>query len=229
MPAVTADTLTLPRLAPLAEPATDWRDVRRIVTAHRQLEGEGFVVRRPFPGMDLPLADPFLLLDHMGAFEYGPGEAKGAPWHPHRGFETVTYMLDGAFEHKDSSGGGGLLTDGATQWMTAGSGILHSELPPQEFVVNGGLFHGVQLWVNLPAAQKWAHPAVPGHRTGRRHAHLQRGWRRPGPGDRRRSGRLPRARRHLHADHLLARHGRRGWSAGPTLAAGIQRSRVRPV
>jgi quercetin 2,3-dioxygenase len=158
MPAVTADTLALPRLAPQAELATDWRDVRRIVTAHRQLEGEGFVVRRPFPGTDLPLADPFLLLDHMGAVEYGPGEAKGAPWHPHRGFETVTYMLDGAFEHKDSTGGGGLLTDGATQWMTAGSGILHSELPPQEFVVNGGLFHGVQLWVNLPAAQKWAHP-----------------------------------------------------------------------
>jgi hypothetical protein len=108
--------------------------------------------------MDLSLADPFLLLDHMGAVEYGPGEAKGAPWHPHRGFETVTYMLDGAFEHKDSTGGGGLLTDGATQWMTAGSGILHSELPPQEFVAKGGLFHGVQLWVNLPRSHKWAPP-----------------------------------------------------------------------
>jgi hypothetical protein len=108
--------------------------------------------------MDLSLADPFLLLDHMGAVEYGPGEAKGAPWHPHRGFETVTYMLDGAFEHKDSTGGGGLLTDGATQWMTAGSGILHSELPPQEFVAKGGRFHGVQLWVNLPRSHKWAPP-----------------------------------------------------------------------
>jgi quercetin 2,3-dioxygenase len=94
----------------------------------------------------------------MGAVEYGPGEAKGAPWHPHRGFETVTYMLDGAFEHKDSTGGGGLLTDGTTQWMTAGAGILHSELPPQEFVAKGGLFHGVQLWVNLPKALKWTPP-----------------------------------------------------------------------
>ncbi|MBD0292307.1 MAG: pirin family protein [Jiangellaceae bacterium] len=154
MPALSADTLTLPRLAAFAT-RTDWRSVQKIVTAHRQLEGEGFVVRRPFPSPELSLADPFLLLDHMGAVEYGPGEAKGAPWHPHRGFETVTYMLDGAFEHKDSTGGGGLLTDGATQWMTAGAGILHSELPPQEFVDKGGLFHGVQLWVNLPASRKW--------------------------------------------------------------------------
>ncbi len=157
MPAVTADTLTLPRLHRPA-PEVPRRGVAKIVTAHRQLEGEGFVVRRPFPGMDLSLADPFLLLDHMGAVEYGPGEAKGAPWHPHRGFETVTYMLDGTFEHKDSTGGGGLLTEGATQWMTAGSGILHSELPPQEFVAKGGLFHGVQLWVNLPRALKWTPP-----------------------------------------------------------------------
>ena len=157
MPAVTADTLTLPRLATVPA-STDWRAVGKVVTAHRQLEGEGFVVRRPFPGMDLALADPFLLLDHMGAVEYGPGEAKGAPWHPHRGFETVTYMLDGAFEHKDSTGGGGLLTDGTTQWMTAGAGILHSELPPQEFIAKGGLFHGVQLWVNLPKSLKWTPP-----------------------------------------------------------------------
>src|SRR6266542_1155424 len=149
MPAVTADPLTLPRLTRPSE----------VGTARRQVEGEGFVVRRPFPGMDLALADPFLLLDHMGAVEYGPGEAKGAPWHPHRGFETVTYMIDGAFEHEDSTGGGGLITDGATQWMTAGAGILHSELPPQEMVAKGGLFHGVQLWVNLPAAQKWTPPA----------------------------------------------------------------------
>ena len=157
MPAVTADTLSLPRLPrPAAEIRR--RGVAKVVTAHRQLEGEGFEVRRPFPGMDLSLADPFLLLDHMGAVEYGPGEAKGAPWHPHRGFETVTYMLDGTFEHKDSTGGGGLLSDGATQWMTAGSGILHSELPPQEFVARGGTFHGVQLWVNLPRSHKWTPP-----------------------------------------------------------------------
>jgi quercetin 2,3-dioxygenase len=157
MPAVTADTLTLPRLPELPE-AANWRPVRKVVQAHKFLEGEGFQVRRPFPGVDLPLADPFLLLDHMGAVEYGPGEAKGAPWHPHRGFETVTYMIDGAFEHRDSTGGGGLITDGSTQWMTAGSGVLHSELPPQDLVTNGGLFHGVQLWVNLPRAAKWTPP-----------------------------------------------------------------------
>ncbi len=159
MPAVNADPLTLPRLARPTEVGTAWRGVHRIVTARRQVEGEGFMVRRPFPGMDLGLADPFLLLDQMGAVQYAPGEAKGAPWHPHRGFETVTYMIDGAFEHEDSTGGGGLITDGATQWMTAGAGILHSELPPQEMVAQGGLFHGVQLWVNLPAAQKWVPPA----------------------------------------------------------------------
>ncbi len=158
MPAVTADTLTLPRLRALPAEATAWREPIQVVTAHRQLEGEGFQVRRPFPGAHLALADPFLLLDHMGAVEYAPGEAKGAPWHPHRGFETVTYMIDGAFEHTDSTGGGGLLTDGSTQWMTAGSGVMHSELPPESLVRSGGLFHGVQLWVNLPAAQKWTPP-----------------------------------------------------------------------
>jgi redox-sensitive bicupin YhaK (pirin superfamily) len=155
MPAITADTFTLPRVSPPTGPYVDWRPVAKTVTAHRRREGEGFEVRRPFPGVDLPLADPFLLLDHLGAVEYGPGEAKGAPWHPHRGFETVTYMLDGAFEHTDSTGGGGLITEGATQWMTAGAGVLHSELPPQDFVARGGLFHGVQLWVNLPKSLKW--------------------------------------------------------------------------
>ncbi|MBB5956124.1 hypothetical protein FHS29_002710 [Saccharothrix tamanrassetensis] len=158
MPAVTADTLTLPRLPELPEAATAWRPVGKVVQARKSFEGEGFQVRRPFPGVDLALADPFLLLDHMGAVEYGPGEAKGAPWHPHRGFETVTYMIDGAFEHQDSTGGGGLIKDGATQWMTAGSGVLHSELPPQDLVAKGGLFHGVQLWVNLPKAAKWTAP-----------------------------------------------------------------------
>lgn len=158
MPAVTADTLALPRLPTLPEKETVWRPVAQVVTAHRQLEGEGFVVRRPFPGPVLALADPFLLLDHMGAVEYAPGEAKGTPWHPHRGFETVTYMIDGAFEHQDTTGGGGLITDGATQWMTAGAGIQHIETPPERLVVAGGLFHGVQLWVNLPAAKKWISP-----------------------------------------------------------------------
>ncbi|SDN07904.1 pirin family protein [Allokutzneria albata] len=158
MPAVTANTLTLPRLPELPQAETAWRGVKRVVQAQRFIEGEGFAVRRPFPGVDLSLADPFLLLDHLGAVEYAPGEAKGAPWHPHRGFETVTYMIDGAMEHTDSIGGGGVIKDGGTQWMTAGSGILHNELPPQELVVKGGLFHGVQLWVNLPRSMKMTAP-----------------------------------------------------------------------
>ncbi len=158
MPAITADTLTLPRLPTLSDPDTSWRGVGRIVVAQRSLEGEGFEVRRPFPSVDLPLADPFLHLDHVGAVEYSPGEAKGTPWHPHRGFETVTYMIDGAFEHTDSIGGGGLITDGATQWMTAGAGILHIEVPPQDMIARGGLFHGVQVWVNLPRSKKMTTP-----------------------------------------------------------------------
>ncbi|MEO3830042.1 pirin family protein [Actinomadura sp. B10D3] len=158
MPAVIADPLTLPRLPLLPEGGTGWRRVAKVVTAKRQLEGEGFEVRRPFPGIDLSLADPFLLLDHMGAVEYAPGEAKGTPWHPHRGFETVTYIIDGAFQHQDPTGGGGLIADGATQWMTAASGIQHIEQPPPELVAKGGLFHGIQLWVNLPRAQKWVPP-----------------------------------------------------------------------
>ncbi|WP_424530805.1 pirin family protein [Sphaerisporangium viridialbum] len=158
MPAVTADTLTLPRLPRLPEATTAWRPVARVITAEHHLEGEGFAVRRPFPGVDLSLADPFLLLDHMGAVEYAPGEAMGTPWHPHRGFETVTYIIDGAFQHRDTTGGGGLISDGDTQWMTAGSGLQHIEQPPPELVASGGLFHGVQLWVNLPRAQKWVAP-----------------------------------------------------------------------
>lgn len=158
MPAITADTLTLPRLNALPERGPTWRPVAGVVTATRQLEGEGFVVRRPFPGLDLSMADPFLLLDQIGAVEYAPGEAKGTPWHPHRGFETVTYMIDGALEHRDTTGGGGLITDGATQWMTAGAGIQHIETPPELLVVKGGLFHGIQLWVNLPASEKWIPP-----------------------------------------------------------------------
>ena len=158
MPAVTGDSLQLPRVAAIPERGTAWRPAATVVTAHRQLEGEGFVVRRPFPSADLSLADPFLLLDQIGEVEYAPGEAKGTSWHPHRGFETVTYMIDGALEHQDTTGGGGMITDGATQWMTAGAGIQHIERPPERLVVTGGLFHGVQLWVNLPRAAKWLAP-----------------------------------------------------------------------
>jgi redox-sensitive bicupin YhaK (pirin superfamily) len=112
-------------------------------------------VRRPFPNVALSLADPFLLLDHMGGPErLAAGEAKGTPWHPHRGFETVTYLLDGELQHTDSNGGGGRLRDGDTQWMTAGGGILHIEQPSEQLVAQGGVMHGVQLWVNLPRAQK---------------------------------------------------------------------------
>jgi redox-sensitive bicupin YhaK (pirin superfamily) len=102
--------------------------------------------------------DPFVHMDQMGEVEYAPGEPKGTAWHPHRGFETVTYIIDGTFEHQDSTGGGGVITNGDTQWMTAGAGILHIERPPEALVASGGLFHGIQLWVNLPAADKWVAP-----------------------------------------------------------------------
>ncbi len=163
MPAVTVqDTLTLPRITgPSIEGATD-RAVRTITTAPSGFEGEGFPVRRAFAGVDQRWLDPFIHMDQMGEVEYGPGEPKGTAWHPHRGFETVTYMIDGTFQHQDSTGGGGLIANGATQWMTAGQGILHIERPPETLVASGGLFHGIQLWVNLPAADKM----VPAHYQG---------------------------------------------------------------
>jgi hypothetical protein len=159
MPAVTVDDITvLPRI-PAPDPAiATQRAVRELTTAPRGVEGEGFPVRRAFAGVLLEDLDPFIHLDQMGEVEYAPGEAKGTPWHPHRGFETVTYLLDGVFEHQDSNGGGGVITNGDTQWMTAGAGILHIERPPDWLVASGGLFHGFQLWVNLPRAQKLAAP-----------------------------------------------------------------------
>jgi hypothetical protein len=134
------------------------RPVVSVTTAPSGFEGEGFPVRRAFAGVDQSLLDPFVHLDQMGEVEYAPGEPKGTPWHPHRGFETVTYIIDGTFEHKDSNGGGGTITNGDTQWMTAGAGILHIETPPEALVLSGGLFHGFQLWVNLPASKKWSAP-----------------------------------------------------------------------
>jgi redox-sensitive bicupin YhaK (pirin superfamily) len=115
-------------------------------------------VRRAFAGVDLRALDPFIHMDQMGEVEYAPGEPKGTSWHPHRGFETVTYMIDGEMAHADSNGGGGLISGGDTQWMTAGAGILHIETPPEHLVMSGGLFHGLQLWVNLPRALKMAPP-----------------------------------------------------------------------
>jgi quercetin 2,3-dioxygenase len=156
MPAVTVDDITaLPHIPQPDPTASSIRPVISVTTAPHGLEGEGFPVRRAFAGVSPSLIDPFIHMDQMGEVEYAPGEPKGTPWHPHRGFETVTYMIDGTFQHQDSNGGGGLITNGDTQWMTAGAGILHIERPPEELIASGGLFHGFQLWVNLPAAQKW--------------------------------------------------------------------------
>src|SRR6476659_3801856 len=159
MPAIVPDDIAiLPRI-PTPDPAiARERTVRSVTTAPHGFEGEGFPVRRAFAGVALEDLDPFIHLDQMGEVEYAPGEPQGTPWHPHRGFETVTYMIDGVFEHADSNGGGGVITNGDTQWMTAGAGILHIEKPPEWLVVSGGLFHGLQLWVNLPADQKLTAP-----------------------------------------------------------------------
>jgi redox-sensitive bicupin YhaK (pirin superfamily) len=158
MPAVTADTLTLPRISAPDPAVSRPRPVASVTTAPKAYEGEGFPVRRAFAGVDLRTLDPFIHMDQMGEVEYAPGEPKGTAWHPHRGFETVTYIIDGEFAHSDSNGGGGLITNGDTQWMTAGAGILHIEVPPEHLVVSGGLFHGFQLWVNLPKSLKFAQP-----------------------------------------------------------------------
>jgi redox-sensitive bicupin YhaK (pirin superfamily) len=158
MPAVTADTFTVPRLSAPALDAVS-RPVTRLTTAPSGFEGDGFPVRRAFYGATLAELDPFVHMDQMGEVDYGVGEPKGTPWHPHRGFETVTYLLEGTFLHQDSHGGGGVIANGGTQWMTAGAGILHIETPPDELVASGGLFHGIQLWVNLPSADKFAPPA----------------------------------------------------------------------
>jgi redox-sensitive bicupin YhaK (pirin superfamily) len=167
MPAVTVDNLlSLPRVPAPDPSSTVERAVRSVTTAPRGFEGEGFPVHRAFAGVALSDLDPFVHMDQMGEVEYAPGEPKGTPWHPHRGFETVTYMIDGTFEHQDSNGGGGLIANGATQWMTAGGGILHIETPPEALVMSGGLFHGIQLWVNLPARDKMIPPAYQGIEAG---------------------------------------------------------------
>src|SRR5881296_263703 len=160
MPAVTVENvLILPRIPDVNPVSALERPLLVITTAPHGVEGEGFPVRRAFYGLDQRYLDPFVHMDQMGEVEYGPGEPRGTDWHPHRGFETVTYMIDGTFQHQDSHGGGGVITDGATQWMTAGAGILHIETPPEALVMSGGLFHGIQLWVNLPASDKFIPPA----------------------------------------------------------------------
>ncbi|MGI8810104.1 MAG: pirin family protein [Acidimicrobiales bacterium] len=158
MPAITVDNiLALPKLA-AADVLSAVRPVRSVTTAPTGYEGEGFPVHRAFSGVPMADLDPFVHMDQMGEVDYAPGEPKGTSWHPHRGFETVTYMIDGVMEHQDSNGGGGVITDGDTQWMTAGGGILHVERPPEALVASGGLFHGLQLWVNLPAKDKMIQP-----------------------------------------------------------------------
>ncbi|MDF2709544.1 MAG: pirin [Nonomuraea muscovyensis] len=158
MPAITvANPLALPRL-PEPVPARPERKVLAVETAPTGFEGEGFPVRRALAPIKPSYLDPFVMMDQMGEVDYAAGEPKGTPWHPHRGFETVTYMIDGVIDHLDSNGGGGTITNGDTQWMTAGSGILHKEAPPEWLVQQGGLFHGVQLWVNLPGAKKMIEP-----------------------------------------------------------------------
>jgi hypothetical protein len=167
MPAITVSDLTaLERVPVVAATTTTIRPVKSVTTAPGGFEGEGFPVRRAFHGVDLAELDPFVHMDQMGEVEYAPGEPKGTPWHPHRGFETVTYIIDGTFEHQDSNGGGGVITNGDTQWMTAGGGILHIEKPPEALVASGGLFHGIQLWVNLPRVRKLVAPRYQDLRAG---------------------------------------------------------------
>ncbi len=137
---------------------TKVREAEKILSSHRQLEGAGFVVRRPLPAPGLPALDPFLLIDEMGPVDYAPGEAVGAPDHPHRGFETVTYVLEGEVVHEDSAGHRGTIKPGGVQWMTAGGGIIHSETPSASVLDQGGRAHGFQIWVNLPARLKMTRP-----------------------------------------------------------------------
>lgn len=136
----------------------DLRTAKQVVRAQRTLEGGGFVVHRPFPTHALETMDPFLMIDEMGPIEYGPGEAIGAPDHPHRGFETVSYILEGEVEHEDSAGFSGRLGPGSVQWMTAGSGVVHCEMPSKRIREQGGRVHGFQIWVNLPRRLKMTQP-----------------------------------------------------------------------
>lgn len=166
MPAIIVDDLTTLDRVRGPGLGDQPRPVLQVTTAPQGYEGEGFPVRRAFAGIDLARLDPFIMMDQMGEVEYAPGEPKGTAWHPHRGFETVTYIIDGTFDHHDSHGGGGTITNGDTQWMTAGSGLLHIEAPPEWLVQSGGLFHGLQLWVNLPRDAKMSTPRYQDIRSG---------------------------------------------------------------
>jgi redox-sensitive bicupin YhaK (pirin superfamily) len=134
------------------------RSVLQIIKSETTQDGDGVTLNRSFPNNYISEFDPFLLLDEMGPMDIKPGKQKGFPDHPHRGFETVTYLLEGKFEHKDSQGHAGIISAGDVQWMTAGSGIIHSEMPEKEFSKNGGKLHGFQLWINLPKNNKMMKP-----------------------------------------------------------------------
>jgi len=166
MPAVTVDDITALERIPKLDATLSQRPLRSLTLAPGGFEGEGFPVRRAFAGVDLADLDPFIHMDQMGEVEYAPGEPKGTPWHPHRGFETVTYIIDGTFEHEDSNGGGGTITNGDTQWMTARAAILHIEKPPEALVASGGLFPAIQIPVKRPKAEKWAAPRYQDLRAG---------------------------------------------------------------
>lgn len=158
MPAISVpDVLVLPRLH-VPDVTSVEREPRVVSPAVRGVEGAGFPVHRAFAGVPMAYVNPFIMMDQIGPVVYEPHEAKGAPWHPHRGFETVSYVLDGETAHRDSNGGGGLIRDGDTQWMTAGAGILHDELPSDQVLNSGGLTHAIQLWVNLPSKLKMTPP-----------------------------------------------------------------------
>ena len=230
MPAITVDdVLVLPRVPDPDAAVTTPRPVQSITTAPSGYEGEGFPVRRAFAGVDLAALDPFIHMDQMGSIEWEPGAAKGTSWHPHRGFETVTYMLDGVFRHEDSNGGGGVINDGDTQWMTAGGGILHIEAPPEEVVALGGTFHGVQLWVNLPARLKMTAPRYQDIRGGEvtlLASHDGGALLRVIAGE---VGGARRARHHPHADRAPARHRVARRAAAPAVAGRLQRAGLRAV
>ena len=228
MPAITVDDLTVLERLKAPGLGDQPRPVWQVNTAPEGYEGEGFPVRRAFAGIDLAHLDPFIMMDQMGEVDYAPGEPKGTPWHPHRGFETVTYIIDGVFDHQDSHGGGGSITNGDTQWMTAGSGLLHIETPPEWLVQQGGLFHGIQLWVNLPRSAKLNDPKYQDIGSGEVAAgHLGR-RRRAGPGHRGLGRRVRRPRLDVHRHDPAPRDRRARRAARPALGPGVQRARLRP-
>ena len=229
MPAVTVENpLVLPRIARPDVTTAVARPVDAVVPSTHTVEGAGFEGWRPFPGgLSLSITDPFLLLDQLGPVEYGPNEAKGAPWHPHRGSKTVTYVLDGEVFHHDSNGGGGLIVEGDTQWMTAGGGILHYEVPSERSLREGGPAHGVQLWVNLPSRLKFTaprHQAITGDNLVSLSSHDGGAV---GTAHRGRSRRAPGAGRHAHADHLRGRE--RSHRAPSSRCRGTRRTTCSPT